>query len=113
MSSGAQQPNIVCPGRLEPRGKQPPERKKGQRQGKDQRHTQDSEEATEAALQLWETADPVQPELLVNAGLSKPQLPQPELAELCRWYEDTLPKEIQEALAAIAAAEPKPTRSSS
>ena len=58
---------------------------------------------------IWECADPVQQELLTKAGLSKPPAPQPELAELCRRYEETLPEEIQEALAAMAAAEPKQT----
>ncbi|CAE7247768.1 unnamed protein product [Symbiodinium sp. CCMP2592] len=53
----------------------------------------------EAVQQLWETADPVQRDLLSRAGLEPPKEPQKGLEELCRQYAADLPPAVRAALA--------------
>ena len=54
---------------------------------------------------LWEQATEDQQKLLEAAGLRQPVEAKPELKELCKKFEDSLPVELQEALRAL---DPKP-----
>ena len=62
-------------------------------------------EKREATKLLWEQATEDQQKLLEAAGLRQPVEAKPELKELCKKFEDSLPVELQEALRAL---DPKP-----
>ena len=65
----------------------------------------DLKEKREATKLLWEQATEDQQKLLEAAGLRQPVEAKPELKELCKKFEDSLPVELQEALRAL---DPKP-----
>ena len=65
----------------------------------------DLKEKREATKLLWEQATEDQQKLLEAAGLRQPVEAKPELKELCKKFEDSLPVELQEALRAL---DPRP-----
>ena len=78
---------------------------RGDKQGKGQ----DPAAVNRRRWRQWEASDPVQQSLLEKAGFATQQEPTPELAQLCKCYEETLPEEIQAALPKLEAAKTQQT----